>query len=82
MWELGTGREVTTLRGHRGGLCALQFDAQKLVTASEDRTVRLWDYGAERELAVLHGHKAWVRSLHYNDKFLWSGYTGSSFAPA
>lgn len=74
VWSLGTGQESTTLRGHKAGLCALQFDDQRLVTASEDRTVRLWDYHSERELHTFYGHKAWVRCIHLTHDSLWSGY--------
>ncbi len=74
VWSLGTGQESTTLRGHKAGLCALQFDDQRLVTASEDRTVRLWDYHTERELHTFYGHKAWVRCIHLTHDSLWSGY--------
>lgn len=73
-WELDTGRDVMTLRGHRAGLCALQFDADKLITGSEDRTVRVWDYRTEKELSVFYGHKAWVRCLYFNEDYLWTGY--------
>jgi len=73
VWELETGRELTTLRGHTLGICALQFDEQKLATSSEDATVRLWDVRTERTLRILYGHRGWVKCLRYNDEFLWSG---------
>jgi WD40 repeat protein len=81
VWRLGRGTELTTLRGHKAGLCALQFDERQLVTASEDGTVRLWDYQNERELHAFYGHKAWVRCVHFtnnNTNNLWSGYDALS----
>src|SRR5262249_40399981 len=45
VWELETGRELATLRGHTdwGGACAVTADGKEGVSASEDKTVRVWE---------------------------------------
>jgi RNA polymerase sigma factor (sigma-70 family) len=45
LWEVATGQEIRTLRGHRGEVRTLSFSAngRRLATASTDTTVLLWD---------------------------------------
>jgi RNA polymerase sigma factor (sigma-70 family) len=44
LWEVATGKEVRTFRGHRGEIDALGFSAngRRLASASADSTVLLW----------------------------------------
>lgn len=57
-----------TLRGHAGKVSALQFspDGARLVTASEDETVRMWDVGTGRELRALRGHGSVVSGVCFS----------------
>ncbi len=45
LWEVGTGSEVATYRGHRGHVDSLAFSHKGLWLASGgmDRTIRIWD---------------------------------------
>jgi WD40 repeat protein len=58
IWDLGTGRMVRMLRGHRHRILELAYgpDGTWLASCSEDGTVRVWDVLAGRELRNLKGH--------------------------
>jgi RNA polymerase sigma factor (sigma-70 family) len=45
VWEVATGKEVCTFRGHRGEVQSLAFSAngRRLASASTDSTVLIWD---------------------------------------
>ncbi|TIB90264.1 WD40 repeat-like protein [Wallemia mellicola] len=58
-----TGRLRRRLRGHTGGVWALQYIGDTLVSGATDRTVRVWDIPSGRCTHVLSGHYSTVRCL-------------------
>ncbi|CAG8626996.1 1972_t:CDS:2 [Paraglomus occultum] len=62
------GKHVKTLTGHEGGVWALQYIDEVLVSGGCDRDVRVWDLNTGQCKHVLHGHTSTVRSLKMKDK--------------
>lgn len=54
VWELDTGRQIQTLRGHKGGTNVLAFtpDGKMLASAGKDGTIRFWKFPPQYPLLV------------------------------
>jgi len=75
LWDVASGQEQATLRGHgeahvagsyrTPGINSLAFtaDGKILATAGLDGTVKLWDVTARKELRTLRGHSNRVLSI-------------------
>jgi WD40 repeat protein len=57
VWDVATGRELMTLRGHASFIESVVFspDGQYILSASDDGTARLWDGTTGQETMTL-GH--------------------------
>ena len=63
VYDTKTGALRFKLKGHEGGVWALQYEGNVLVSGSTDRTVRVWDIETGRQMQVFHGHTSTVRCL-------------------
>jgi WD40 repeat protein len=68
VWEVATGREVLTLKGHEGPVVAVDYsaDGRHLVTGSDDHTARVWDAATGKPVAVFRGHGCGVVGVFFS----------------
>jgi WD40 repeat protein len=44
IWDLNVGKCINTLVGHTDNVWYLQFDEDKIVSGSADKTICFWDF--------------------------------------
>lgn len=76
-WNTG---KVTTyyLTGHTDSVYCLQFDDEKIVTGSRDRTIKFWNMRTRECVHTLTGHEQSVLCLRYDDEIMVSGSSDQS----
>ena len=74
LWDVATGVEQATLRGHDHGIRGLAFspDDRTLVTGSMDTTVRLWDVAGHTEKMTLEEPRMRSSALRFRPMASWS----------
>lgn len=77
IWDVATGRELTTLVGHDGWVYSLSFspDGKVLASGGSDKMIKIWDLAKGCELRTLNGHGNFVYSVAFSPdgKILASG---------
>ena len=65
LWEVSTGREVRTLKGHSEVVNSIVFspDGRYALSGGTDATIKLWEISTGREIRALTGHSSAVYSL-------------------
>ncbi|KAB8336893.1 hypothetical protein FH972_021200 [Carpinus fangiana] len=63
IYDTSSGASLKTLRGHDGGVWALEYLGDILVSGSTDRTVRVWNMKTGKLLHIFQGHTSTVRCL-------------------
>ncbi|KAL6066285.1 Nuclear distribution protein PAC1 (Fragment), variant 3 [Balamuthia mandrillaris] len=65
--------QVYTLRGHDSQLYCLQFDEEKIVSGSEDETIKVWNLHTRECRMTMRGHNSGVWCLQFHKDRLLSG---------
>jgi U4/U6 small nuclear ribonucleoprotein PRP4 len=68
LWSLDATTPLSTLSGHTGRVCRIEFhpSGRYLASASYDTTWRLWDVATTTELLLQEGHSREVYALSFN----------------
>ncbi|MCJ1254622.1 hypothetical protein MMC24_002437 [Lignoscripta atroalba] len=68
LWSLTQETPISTLSGHTGRVCRVEFhpSGRYLASASYDTTWRLWDVNTTTELQLQEGHSREVFALSFN----------------
>jgi WD40 repeat protein len=68
VWDVATGAQLLTLKGHAGAVLAVAYnpDGSRLATAGADQTVRVWEAATGHELLTLRGHTDRIRGVAFS----------------
>ncbi|NLX98414.1 MAG: DUF4062 domain-containing protein [Rhodopirellula sp.] len=69
VWSALTGKELTTLAGHKGAVASVAYSpsGEQIVSASQDGTVRVWNAMNGTEVIMIHAHKGhYVNDVAYS----------------
>jgi hypothetical protein len=68
LWDVATGMEIRTLRGHSGYINSVCFspDGRYLVTGSRDSIAKLWDVATGKEIRTFKGHSGAINSVCFS----------------
>ncbi|MBI2900485.1 MAG: hypothetical protein HYY17_09885, partial [Planctomycetes bacterium] len=68
LWDVESGREIATWRGHRSDVSSVAFspDGKRALSGSWDQTLKLWDVESGKEAGTWRGHEAAVNSVAFS----------------
>jgi WD40 repeat protein/serine/threonine protein kinase len=68
VWDTKTGKPTSAFHAHTSRITCLSFspDSRRLVSGSDDRTLRIWDLDTGVEVRTLKGHRSAVAGLAFS----------------
>ncbi|HUE75052.1 MAG TPA: serine/threonine-protein kinase [Pirellulaceae bacterium] len=68
VWNVSTGEEVATMRGHIDFLACVAYspDGKRIVSGGSDRIVRVWEAATGQEVIKLEGHQGRVSCVAFS----------------
>jgi len=68
VWELATGQEICTYRGHTGPIYSVAFapDGTRVATSALEGNVKIWNAWTGRELLTVRGHLGAVMGVAFS----------------
>jgi len=69
VWDIATGKRVTTLRGHGNAVSSVVFtlDGKRIVSGSEDGTIKVWDAYVDYAAKYFRSHTNAVKTAFSPD---------------
>lgn len=73
VFEIGSGKLVTSFRGHQNGALHITFsgDGKRIISCGSDRTARLWSSETGKELYRFGGQSEYMRSANFSPDGKW-----------
>jgi len=68
LWYPGTSTKTKTIKGHTSAVRSVEFscDGQNILSASDDKSVKLWDIDTLKFKGSFIGHTNWVSCATMN----------------
>ena len=68
LWDVATGREIASIKGHGRGVSKVAFsrDGKLLASGATDSTIKIWDVATQKELRTLSGHTSPIESIDFS----------------
>ena len=68
IWDLRTGEELMTLRGHESRMQALAIsaDGKRIASCGDDRMIKLYDAQSGTDVTTLRGHRGSVLTIAFS----------------
>jgi WD40 repeat protein len=72
LWDVATGTEIRTFKGHSDDVRSVAFapDGSQVLSGSDDKTLKLWDVATGMEIQTFTGHSDNVTSVAYSPVLL------------